>query len=224
MAALELCGVAKRYRGKVVLRDVSMQAEAGTCTGLIGSNGSGKSTLLGILAGAIGADAGTFLWGGQDLLSLPDERRALLGYVPQGTPLYEELSTLDNLRLWHGKDQLEQELEDGVLKMLGVGEFLRVRVSRLSGGMKKRLSIGCAMARHPQLLLLDEPSTALDLACKEEIIAYFRELRDNGCTLLLATHDLQEVEMCDQLFLLKDGTLAPCAYDGDAAKLAAYLR
>ena len=142
--ALELRGIRKRYARKTVLRDISRQ---GTIVGMVGSNGCGKSTLLGILAGVIPADGGSFLWRGEDLLRAPEKRREAVGYVPQGTPLMEELSALDNLRLWYDRDTLEQDLEHGMLKTLGIPEFLRVRVSRMSGGMKKRLVIGCAIAR-----------------------------------------------------------------------------
>ncbi|MBR1497026.1 MAG: ABC transporter ATP-binding protein [Oscillospiraceae bacterium] len=221
--ALELRGIEKRYRGKTVLRGASMSAEAGSITGLLGSNGSGKSTLLNLLAGVTRPNGGGFFWRGEELFRSPRRRAAAVGYVPQGTPLMEELSALDNLRLWYAAPALAASLDHGALKALGVGEFLRVRASRLSGGMKKRLCIGCALAASPELLLLDEPSTALDLAGKAELLDQLRRLRDGGTTLLIATHDLQEIALCDALWLLRDGTLRPYAYDGDPAHLAAEL-
>ena len=212
MADLELVGICKSYRNKEVLRGVDFSCAAGTCTGILGGNGSGKSTLLTILAGIRKADAGKFLWLGKDLLRDEKARRKTVGYVPQGTPLFEELTAKDNLRLWFEKEQMERELEDGILKMLGVGEFLNMRVSRLSGGMKKRLSIGCAMCRHPDILLLDEPSAALDLPCKAMIQSYFRAFTRSGGTVLLVTHDLQETELCDALYVMKNGVLT--RYEG----------
>lgn len=213
MAELELVGIQKKYRKNEVLRGVDLSCAAGTITGILGGNGSGKSTLLTILAGIRKADAGKFLWLGKDLLRDEKALRKTVGYVPQGTPLFEELTARDNLRLWFDREQMEGELESGILKMLGVGEFLDKRVSRLSGGMKKRLSIGCAMCRHPDILLLDEPSAALDLPCKAEIQAYFRSFARGGGTVLLVTHDLQETELCDALYILKNGVLT--RYDGD---------
>lgn len=213
MAELELVGIQKKYRKNEVLRGVDLSCAAGTITGILGGNGSGKSTLLTILAGIRKADAGKFLWLGKDLLRDEKALRKTVGYVPQGTPLFEELTARDNLRLWFDREQMERELESGILKMLGVGEFLDKRVSRLSGGMKKRLSIGCAMCRHPDILLLDEPSAALDLPCKAEIQAYFRSFARGGGTVLLVTHDLQETELCDALYILKNGVLT--RYDGD---------
>ena len=223
MAGLELIDVQKRYQGRTVLSDASMEVPAGTCVGIVGANGTGKSTLLGILAGMTRPDGGRALWNGADLLSDAALRRQTVGYVPQGSCLFEDLSARDNLLLWYPKEQLAWELEQGILGALGVGDFLTKRVSALSGGMKKRLSIGCAVARHPPLLLLDEPSTALDLRCKAELLAQLQSMRAGGVTLLLSTHDLQEIEACDRLYLLKDGTLRPCEPGGAAERLAELL-
>ena len=213
MAELELIGIQKSFRKNHVLTGVDLSCGAGTCTGILGGNGSGKSTLLTILAGIRKADAGKFLWLGKDLLKDARSLRKVVGYVPQGTPLFEELTARDNLLLWFDRASLERELESGILKMLGVGDFLNVRVSRLSGGMKKRLSIGCAMCRHPDILLLDEPSAALDLPCKAEIQEYFKSFVKAGGTVILVTHDLQEMELCDRLYVLKGGVLSP--YEGE---------
>jgi ABC-type multidrug transport system ATPase subunit len=131
--------------------------------GVLGRNGSGKSTLLSVLAGIQRADAGSFWCDGADLMTEHRLRSQTVGYVPQGTPFMEELSAWDNLLLWYTRAQLRQELENGVLAALGIGEFVKMPVYKLSGGMKKRLSIGCAMAGHPRILLMDEPGAALDL-------------------------------------------------------------
>ena len=214
----EILEIHKNYGKKSVLRGVSISAERGETVAIVGANGSGKSTLLRVLAGVLKPQGGRFLWDGTDLLRSRAALEQTVGYVPQGTPLIEELSALDN-----GKDQLEQELEDGVLKMLGVGEFLRVRVSRLSGGMRKRLSIGCAISHDPQILLLDEPTAALDLAARERLLDYFASHRARGGMILLATHDLRELETSSRCYLLSGGTAAPYAYDGDARRLAETL-
>jgi ABC-2 type transport system ATP-binding protein len=223
MAELEVQAIRKSYGKRPILKEVSFSAPQGTCTGILGANGSGKSTLFSILAGAQRPDRGEFLWEGTDLLRSPRLRASTVGYVPQGTPLLQELTALDNLSLWYEKDQLKAELEDGFLAMLGIGDFLKTPVHKMSGGMKKRLSIGCAIASHPKVLLLDEPCAALDLVCKERILNYFREHRSQGGVLLLATHDVQELELCDQCFLLKDGILSPYTYDGNVHRLVGCL-
>lgn len=222
---IELSGIQKAYKRKVVLENVSLTAEEGTCVGILGGNGCGKSTLLSILAGVQSADGGTFLCDGQDLLRNSGLRNSILGYVPQGNPLIEELNAWDNLRMWYDRGTLKQELEQeqGMLSILGIKEFLKVPVQKMSGGMKKRLSIGCAVAAKPKILLLDEPSAALDLVCKEKIYNYFAAFKAAGGILLLATHDIQELSLCDQCYILKQGKLVPYTYDGDIHHLAGCL-
>jgi ABC-2 type transport system ATP-binding protein len=121
------------------------------------------------------------------------------------------------------KKTMEQELSDGVLSLLGIGDFLNVTVSKMSGGMKKRLSIGCAMAKKPPILLLDEPTAALDLSCKQSIATYLRHYKKSGGLLLLTTHDVMELDLCDAWYIIRDGVLMPFTYDGDIQKLVESL-
>ena len=109
----------------------------------------------------------------------------------------------------YDKKTLEKELDEGVLKMLGIPEFYKTTVSKMSGGMKKRLSIGCAVSHNPQVLFLDEPSAALDLVCKEKIAQYLDNFKKRGGIVVLASHDTYEIDICDHLYLLKNGILTP---------------
>ena len=220
---IEIKQLQKRFHSHRVLTDINLTVSQGTCVGILGANGCGKSTMLSILAGVQGADGGQFLCDGVDLFKEPKKRNALVGYVPQGTPLIEELSAKDNLLLWYDRKSMQQLLQDGVLKMLGIDEFLKVPVNKMSGGMKKRLSIGCAMATKPPVLLLDEPTAALDLACKQSIAAWLRQYKQEGGILLLTTHDVMELELCDQWYIIKNGVLEPFVFDGDVSRLVARL-
>lgn len=220
---IELTGIRKSYKNKKVLEDVSLTAKGGSCVGILGGNGCGKSTLLSVLAGVLKADGGSFLYCGKDMFKNFAGKASLLGYVPQGNPLIEELNAWDNLRMWYDKDTIRRELSDGVLAMLGLGEFLKVPVRKMSGGMKKRLSIGCAVAARPKLLLLDEPSAALDIICKEQIYQYLGKFKEEGGIILLTTHDVQELELCNQCYILKQGRLTPYQYDGNIHRLAGNL-
>lgn len=216
---VEITGIKKAYARKKVLTDISFSMGAGSCAAILGSNGSRKSTLLSILAGVRRADGGSFLYRGTDLLREPGQIPKVLGYVPQGDPLMEELSAWDNLRMWYDRGTLKRELAEGALRLLGIDGFLKTSVHRMSGGMKRRLSIGCAVVSHPGLLVLDEPSTALDPVCRENIRSYLDRYRKEGGIVLMATHDAQDLELCDTCYILKDGMLHPWQYDGDFHRL-----
>ncbi len=215
--------IKKRYGKKSVLTDISLTAKPGTCIGILGGNGSGKSTLLNILAGIFKPDSGNFTFKETNLLKKSKIRSSLIGYVPQNTPLIEELSAKDNLRLWYSADEMEVQLKTGVLGMLGIDAFLTTPVHKMSGGMKKRLAIGCAVAHNPQILLLDEPSAALDLVCKARISNYLLDFKKSGGIIILATHDIQELPLCDDLYILKNGVLTPYTFDGNINRLAGNL-
>lgn len=211
---------------KRVLANICLTAHGGECIGILGANGCGKSTLLSIIAGTQRAERGSFLIDETEY-SVTGKRKNIppIGYVPQECPLIPELNALDNLKLWYCDSPLSlgEELQNGVLAMLGIPDFLKTPVGKMSGGMKKRLSIGCAASKNPRLLLLDEPGAALDLVCKERIEVYLRHFKQNGNIILLATHEEREIAFCDRLFLLKEGILEPLEYDGNIHRLAGKL-
>ena len=216
---IKIENICKKYGKKKILNGVSFSVSDGECIGILGGNGCGKSTLLSILAGVRKSGGGRFLADETDLFSDKKKRSELVGYVPQGTPLLEELTALDNLRLWYSHKDMKEELSSGTLKMLGIDEFLKVPVRKMSGGMKKRLSIGCSVARKPHVLLLDEPTAALDLICKEQIREYLLRHKENGGIILLTTHDERELEICDKLYVIKNGILEQVEYSGDIKAL-----
>ena len=216
---IEIKNIHKKYGKKQILNGIDLSVSSGRCIGVLGGNGCGKSTLLSILAGIQPCDRGEFLLDGNDLFKFGGERARLIGYVPQGTPLIEELTAYDNLLLWYDKKTLKSELENGILNMLGINEFLKTTVSKMSGGMKKRLSIGCAISSKPPVLLLDEPMAALDLACKQKISEYIKSYKNAGGIVFLATHDVLEPQLCDEWYIMKNGRLSPFGYDGNIEKL-----
>lgn len=220
---IEIKGISKQYGTNHVLISTGLGCMGGTIVGILGANGSGKSTFLSILARILPGDGGKFLCDGVDLLKDPKLHARMVGYVPQNNPLMEELTARDNLLLWYTREEMERELQDGVLKYLGIGEFLNRQVSKLSGGMKKRLSIGCAMAKRPPILLMDEPTAALDLACKDWILSYLKAYKASGGVILLATHDALELDLCDHIYILKQSFLQAYGYNGDLHKLVTKL-
>lgn len=218
--------ISKKYGKREILRDISMELQPGTVTALLGENGCGKSTLLTILAGIQKCDTGAFLHEEQDLLRNANLRRRLVGYVPQGTPLMEELTAEDHLKLWYagsGRD-LKIDLEEGMPALLGIPDFLKVPVKHMSGGMRKRLTIACATAHDPAILLMDEPTAALDPVATQRIANYMEYRRQEGAAILLVTHTPSELELCDFHFILKNGVAIPYDYHGDVRQLAEDLR
>lgn len=221
---IKIKGIEKKYIKKIVLKDINFEMNEGSCVGILGGNGSGKTTLLSVLAGILKPDAGQFIYMGRDLLRDKIFRRSTVGLIPQTNPLIEELSAWDNLILWYDKNELLKALKSGVPAMLGIDEFLNVMVSRMSGGMKKRLSIACAVASSPRVLLMDEPSAALDLVCKEHIHNYINAFKKAGGSIILVTHDEGDLKLCTRHYILKNGILEAYIYDGDVHKLVDRIR
>ena len=185
--------IVSAYGKKQVLKGVNLSADAGQCVGIVGANGCGKSTLLNILAGLRKPDSGEI-------------HVENAGYVPQEGNLLPALSVLDNLSLWYQeRTELKHLLEEGFLKELGIDKMCRMKVGKLSGGMKKRVSIGCALAGNPPILILDEPAAALDLPGKADIRRYLVTYKELGGTILIATHEESDLEICDKVYALHDG-------------------
>lgn len=206
---LETTGVCKSYRGHSVLNGIDLTVPPGACVGIVGSNGCGKTTLLSILSGAIRADRGSILYHGIEAFGHPKVFAQEAAYVPQENPLIEELTVRDNLRLWyHGsRERMEADLKDGAAAMLGVNDMLGRTVGKLSGGMKKRLSIACALSNHASVLIMDEPGAALDLECKAAIRDYLRKYMAGGGSVILTSHELAELSLCTVMYVLKSGRL-----------------
>lgn len=214
---IKISSVCKRYGKHTILDNINIDIKQGDCIGIIGANGSGKTTFLSIIAGFMKPDSGNIFFDNKKLAFSSDSLRGYISYVPQENPLMEELSTMDNLRLWYtgASLNLEEELEHGVLNMLGVNTFLDKRITQLSGGMKKRLSIGIALADNPSLLIMDEPSAALDLEGKKQIRNYMKTFTNNGGSILLVSHDEPELSICNKLFLLKNASLSEIDYNAN---------
>ena len=200
--------ITSSYKNKQVLNGVSLSADEGQCIGIVGSNGCGKSTLLNILAGLRKPDSGTIYFEGQEAKGI--KRRQLFiqytGYVPQENNLIPEISVLDNLLLWYeDKLALKKELEEGFLKELDINNMCKLKVSKLSGGMKKKVSIGCALAGRPKVLILDEPDAALDIVGKNQIRQYLISYKESGGTIILATHEENDLTICDKVYAISEG-------------------
>lgn len=207
---IEIEDLTSAYGKKKVLCGVTLNGVRGECIGIVGPNGCGKSTLLSIMAGVMRPQSGSICYYGKNALTNRKVFQKMTGYVPQENPLLPELSVYDNLRLWYpDKAELDKELAGGFLQILGIPEFAKMRVSKLSGGMKKRVSIGLALSGTPPVLILDEPSAALDLVCKEDIKRYLKIYLERKGTVVITTHEESELSLCDSLYVMKNGRLFP---------------
>lgn len=207
---LSLQNVSFQYKKHTILDQVNLEIKKGTCTCLVGANGCGKSTFLSIIAGSRKSAGQLIDNATQESYSLGKNKRpSYIGYIPQDNPLLDTLSGLDNLKLWFrgNKDEFNQTLNEPLIEMLGIKEFYTREVRKMSGGMKKRISIAIGLINHPSLLILDEPSAALDMPCKYDITKYLNEYKAQGGTIILTTHEPDELNLCDQLYVLKEGKL-----------------
>ena len=206
---IEVKNISKRYRN-TLLDDISFTAEKGQCVGIIGANGCGKTTLLSIMAGVNKAQSGKIYYN-NELADKKSVFKKYIAYVPQENPLIDELTTKDNLLLWLGSNKkIKDGFENGVLKDLGIDEFLNKQVNELSGGMKRRLSIGISLSNNAPIMLLDEPGSALDIYGKQEVNSYILNYVKNGGTVVMSTHDRDEIDLCTKLYKIEDGILKEC--------------
>lgn len=206
---IEVKNISKRYRN-TVLDDISFTAEKGQCVGIIGANGCGKTTLLSIMAGVNKAQSGKIYYN-NELADKKSVFKKYIAYVPQENPLIDELTTKDNLLLWLGSNKkIKDGFENGVLKDLGIDEFLNKQVNELSGGMKRRLSICISLSNNAPIMLLDEPGSALDIYGKQEVNSYILNYVKNGGTVVMSTHDRDEIDLCTKLYKIEDGILKEC--------------
>lgn len=201
---LKVTGLKKSYRKKIILDNVSFEVSAGDIVGIVGANGCGKSTLLRILSGADKPDSGVIECCGHNFSKNAAQYRKNIGYVPQDNPLFENLSVLDNLKFWYCDcmNSLPQ-----IMERFGLEKYARYSVSKLSGGMKKRLSIACSIAGAPPLLILDEPGASLDIVCKNDICRYLSDYCKNGGTVIITSHEECELSLCSRMFFIENTSL-----------------
>ena len=149
-----------------------------------------------------------------------------VGYVPQDNPLFEDLTVKDNLELWYAKDKarLQKDLEDGWLFYFGMHKIYKKPVKKLSGGMKKRLSICCALAGDPDVLVMDEPGAALDLTAKNEILRLIKNFTKEGKSVIITSHEMSEIAFCDSLYGIRHGNVVTLDKEINSLELMKWIQ
>ena len=220
--AVELRGLAMRFGAVEALRGLDARIPAGRITGLVGPDGAGKTTLLRLLAGLMEPAAGQALLFGRPAREVAADAPNSIGYMPQRFGLYEDLSVMANLRLHARLRGLEGEARDALFDRLlaftSLGPFTRRLAGRLSGGMKQKLGIACALLGAPRVLLLDEPGVGVDPLSRQELWQMVSELSDDGMTVIWSTAYLDEAARCPGIIMLDGGRIL---YDGPPEGLTA---
>ncbi len=209
---IEVKSATKSFHKQQVLKDINLSINENEIFGLIGPSGSGKTTLIRLIIGAISTDSGTIRVGEYTVPNLKVFDN--IGYMPQNDALYTDLSGYDNLMFFGGMYQLNKsELKsrvNEVLKLVELDEDGKKRVINYSGGMKKRLSLAVALLHQPQVLILDEPTVGIDPILRKKIWDEFSKLKEQGKTLIVTTHVMDEAVRCDRLGLIYDGNIIAC--------------
>ncbi len=214
--AIEIRNLRKTYRAagnqppKDALRGIDLDIPSGSIFGLLGPNGAGKSTLINILAGLVVKTQGSVKIWGFDQDVNPRQSRAAIGVMPQELnldPFFTPRGALDVQAGLYGVPKSQRKTED-ILELIGLTDKAEAYARSLSGGMRRRLLLGKALVHSPQILVLDEPTAGVDIQLRNMLWANVRSLNEQGMTIILTTHYLEEAqEMCDEIGIIDNGQL-----------------
>ena len=210
-AVVEVEGLSKRFDQVVAVENLSFTAARGEILGLVGPDGAGKTTTLRMLAGVLPADAGTVRVADVDVGRDPESVRSRVSYMPQHFGLYEDLTVDENIRFYAEIFEVSAAARETraaqLLAASGMSPFRRRLAGQLSGGMKRKLGLACALIHTPVVLLLDEPTTGVDPVSRREFWSILYGLIFEGVTVVISTAYLDEAERCHRLLLLHQGHL-----------------
>lgn len=207
--------VARRFGELQAVRDVTLTIERGEIFGLVGPDGAGKTTLMRMLAGVLHPDAGRIVLEGIDVAVDPERAKTALGYMPQRFGLYEDLTVHENIFFYGELFEVQRAQYRARMAQLldaaGLAPFGSRLAGKLSGGMKQKLGLVCALIHTPKVLLLDEPTTGVDPVSRRDFWAILYQLREQGVTIVMSTAYMDEAQRCSRLALLHAGEVRECA-------------
>ncbi|WP_459479151.1 ABC transporter ATP-binding protein [Clostridium saccharoperbutylacetonicum] len=206
---IKIENVNKSFGKKQVLFDISIDIPYSQILGLLGPSGSGKSTLVKMIAGIDNATNGSVFLLDTKMPQLSVMNK--IGYMAQSDALYDELTAEENIKFFSSmyklsKSKQKQRIKE-VMELVNLSEHLKKQVKNYSGGMKRRLSLAIALVHEPPVLILDEPTVGIDPVLRKSIWAELYKLKENGTTIIITTHVMDEVEKCDNLGMIRDGKL-----------------
>ncbi|AGI48181.1 ABC-type multidrug transport system, ATPase component [Thermoplasmatales archaeon BRNA1] len=209
---IEIEGLVKRYKNKTAINNITMTVKKGEMYAFLGPNGAGKTTTVRVLSTLTNFDEGKVIIDGYDLLKNPKEAKSCMGVIQQHISLDKDLTVWENM-MAHAMYQQIPKAErkkriDELSEYIGLGEYYNYKVDKLSGGWKKRVAIVCALVHRPKLLFLDEPTVGLDIQARRGLWDLLRKLNDDGMTIFLTTHYIEEAEsLCHHVGFIDKGTI-----------------
>lgn len=210
---IELNKVSKSFNGKKVINDVSFEVKTGDITALIGANGAGKSSIIRLISTIYRQDMGDIRIDGVSTLDAPEKIRKKLGVLFGGDVyLYDLLTARENIlyfaMLQGVEKRVAQERIDQLIGIFHMEDYIDRRVEKFSRGMKQKVAFSRILVHAPRILLLDEPSTGLDIEAIATVRSFIRNCKEYGTTIILSTHNVNEMELCDNFIFLKDGSIS----------------
>lgn len=208
--AIDIHGVSKRYGSVQALDDVSFSVGRGELFGLIGPDGAGKSTLYRILTTLLAPDSGSATVLGLDAVRDYRKLRTMIGYMPEQFSLYQDMTVRENLEFFATLFGVTVEQNFDLIAPIfnpQLSKFPNRLAGALSGGMKQKLALSCALIHRPELLLLDEPTTGVDAVSRSEFWEMLRGLREKGITIMVSTSYMDEAELCERIALINEGKI-----------------
>lgn len=201
----------KRFGSFVAVDGVSFSVARGEIFGLLGPNGAGKSTTIRMLCGILTPSSGGGHVAGFDIVAEAEKIKQAIGYMSQKFSLYADMTPLENIRFYLGiydvPGALWKERTRWVLELTRLGEVGDRLTADLPPGWRQRLALGCAMLHRPQILFLDEPTSGVDPITRRRFWAFIRKLADEGVTVFVTTHYMEEAEHCDRIVMINEGRI-----------------
>jgi ABC-2 type transport system ATP-binding protein len=211
---IQVDGLVKRFGEFTAVDRLSFSVSRGEIFGLVGPDGAGKTATMRMLAGVMRPDGGAIVIDGVDAVADPEDAKYHVSYMPQRFGLYEDLTVNENIRfyadLFEVPPAIRRERAARLLAASGMTHFGDFRAGQLSGGMKQKLGVACALVHTPKILLLDEPTTGVDPVSRRDFWRILYGLREDGVTIVISTAYLDEAERCNRLTLMHSGRALYC--------------